>query len=72
MTTARNLKELHESDLFILTRAEVARIMRIDVRTLAHAIDAGDVPCIHLGKRVMIPREPLLRLLTDETKFGAA
>ncbi|MHA7248028.1 helix-turn-helix domain-containing protein [Arthrobacter tecti] len=55
---------MRESECAALTRAEVANLFGVDPRTITRAIEAGDIPSVRLGNRILIPREPLLALLT--------
>lgn len=41
--------------------AEVAALLTLDPRTVDHAIEDGTIPAVHVGRRVLIPRRPLLR-----------
>ena len=52
--------ELRSTDREVLNRAEVASLLAIDPRTLAHAIDDGTIPAVRIGQRVLIPRRPFL------------
>ncbi len=58
------LQWLKNSTAAALTRAQVAKLFEIDVRTVTRGIAEGTIPSIKIGRRVMIPREPLLVLLT--------
>lgn len=63
MDTINDIDDLRQSSVAVLTRTEVARLMRIDVRTVGYAIENGDLPSIKVGRRILIPRKPLLDLL---------
>lgn len=56
----RSWAELRTTDREALNRAEVARLLGVDARTLDHAIQDGTIPAIRLGRRVLIPRRPFL------------
>lgn len=49
-----------------ITKAEAARALGVDVRTVTRSIEDGSIPFVHIGRRVLIPRLPFLAL------FGAA
>lgn len=49
----------------VVTRAEAALVLRVDARTVSRAIEDGDLPAIHLGRRVVIPRQPLIDLIMN-------
>jgi len=38
-----------------------------DERTIRRACDAGQIPCVRIGKRILIPRVPFLALLGIST-----
>lgn len=46
-----------------ITRTEVAELLGIDPRTVTAGIDDGSIPSIRVGRRILIPRLPLLALL---------
>jgi len=58
-----NWQELWASDREVLNRAEVARLLGVDARTVSAAVGSGDLPGLHLGRRLLIPRRPLLEKL---------
>jgi|SRR5699024_62116 len=64
--TITSLAELAASSRATITRAEAARILEIDPRTLDRAIVEGTISAISIGRRVLILREPLVRLLHGE------
>ncbi len=70
-----NLEELRASRSAVVTVAEAASIFGIDVRTVTRAIQNGELPALRLGRRVLIPRLPLLACLgvaTDGDLAGPA
>ncbi|WOC12530.1 helix-turn-helix domain-containing protein [Gordonia sp. MP11Mi] len=58
------LSALRDSDAAALTRQEVADLFGIDARAVSSAVASGELPCIRIGRKVFIPREPLLAMLT--------
>jgi excisionase family DNA binding protein len=64
------IDEVRESDAAVLTVTQVTELLsdlegrQLDERTVRRACEDGQLPCIHVGRRVLIPREPLLALLT--------
>ncbi|GAA1769799.1 helix-turn-helix domain-containing protein [Agromyces humatus] len=65
------LKAAREDGHATLTRAEVARLLRIDPRTVNEGIREGTIPSVRVGRRVLIPREPLLEMFsTSQQKPG--
>lgn len=59
------LDELKASTRAAITIAAVAGLLDKDPRTISRAVAAGELPSIRLGRSVLIPREPLLALLTN-------
>ena len=43
--------------------AQAASVFGVDVRTVTRAIENGELPAVRLGRRVLIPRLPLLAAL---------
>lgn len=66
MTTSRTmtLSALRQSDVAALTRQEVADLFGIEARAVSAAVARGELPSVRIGRKVFIPREPLLALLT--------
>jgi excisionase family DNA binding protein len=58
-----DLDELRISRAAVVTVAQAASIFGVDVRTVARAIENGELPAVRLGRRVLIPRLPLLAVL---------
>lgn len=61
------LEEARRSPRATLTIREAAALLSVDPRTVSSAAAAGEIPCVRIGRRVLIPREPLLALLTAQT-----
>jgi excisionase family DNA binding protein len=57
------LADLRKSNKVALNLSEVALLLGIDARTVSASATAGELPCVRIGRRVLIPREPLLRML---------
>jgi excisionase family DNA binding protein len=49
----------------VFTVCEVAKILRIGKISAYQAIARGDVPCIRIGRRILIPRHALDQILTE-------
>jgi excisionase family DNA binding protein len=58
-----NLEDLRTSRSAVVTVAQAASVFGVDVRTVTRAIGNGELPAIRLGRRVLIPRLPLLAVL---------
>lgn len=61
-----DLETLAKSKKAALTRNEVAELFGCDPRTVSQGIKDGTIPAIQLGRRVVIPRELLLAMLTTQ------
>jgi excisionase family DNA binding protein len=57
------LDELRASRSAVVTVAQAAAVLGVDVRTVSRAIQNGELPALRLGRRVLIPRLPLLTVL---------
>lgn len=55
--------QLWASDREVLNRAEVAALLGVDSRTVTAAVETGSLPGVRLGRRLLIPRQPLLDVL---------
>lgn len=60
---AVNLDELRASRSAVVTLAQAATVLGVDVRTVSRAVQNGDLPAVRLGRRLLIPRLPLLARL---------
>lgn len=49
----------------VFTVCEVAKILRIGKISVYQAIARGDIPCIRIGRRILIPRHTLEQLLSN-------
>ena len=49
----------------VLTVCEVAKILRLGKISVYQAIEKGEIPCIRIGRRILIPRHALERLLEN-------
>jgi excisionase family DNA binding protein len=58
-----NLEDLRTSRSAVVTVAQAASVFGVDVRTVTRAIQNGELPALRLGRRVLIPRLPLLACL---------
>ena len=58
-----DLEELRISRAAVVTVAQAAAVFGVDVRTVARAIENGELPALRLGRRVLITRLPLLAAL---------
>jgi excisionase family DNA binding protein len=57
------LDELRASTSAVLTVADTAELLDVDPRTVLRGCDAGQLPSIKVGRRVLIVRERLLAML---------
>lgn len=67
-----NLDQLRAGDKAAVTVTDVARLLGVDERTVRRACEDGDLPSIRVGRRVLLPRLPLLALLGAEDTPGTA
>lgn len=50
-----------------LTVTQTAELLDVDVRTVSRACDEGQLPSLRVGRRLLVPRLPLLALLGAST-----
>ena len=55
-----NLDDLRISRSAVVTVSQAASVFGVDVRTVTRAIENGELQAVRLGRRVLIPRLPLL------------
>lgn len=71
------IEDLCSSTATVLTVAQVARLLtdmdgdQLDERTVRRACEDGQLPCVRVGRRLLIPRLPLLALLGADTQPAA-
>lgn len=58
-----NLDDVRRSRAAALTVAQTSQVLGVDPRTVTRACDDGQLPCVRVGRRLLIPRLPLLTLL---------
>lgn len=58
-----DLEWLRAATAAAITRRQTAQVLGVDERTVTRAIEAGEIPSLQVGRRVLVPRLPLLRLL---------
>ncbi|MCW2897782.1 MAG: hypothetical protein JWO67_47 [Streptosporangiaceae bacterium] len=58
-----NLDDARASRSAAFTVTQTAELLDVDTRTVSRACDEGQLPCLRIGRRLLIPRIPLLTLL---------
>lgn len=58
-----DLDALRASTSAVVSIANAARVLDLDERTVRRGCEAGDLPCVRVGRRLLIPRLPFLALL---------
>lgn len=58
-----NLADVRRSQLAALSVTQTSQVLGVDPRTVTRACDDGQLPCVRVGRRLLIPRLPLLALL---------
>lgn len=66
------LEELQASTAATITRTAAAEVLGVNPRTVGRGIEDGSIPAIRIGRRVVIPRLPFLRMLTGEGEAASA
>lgn len=52
----------------VMTVEEAAVMLRISRGSAYDAVRCGDIPSVRIGKRILVPRSKLLRLLDGESE----
>ena len=50
----------------VMTRTEAAELLHVDPRLISRGVSEGKIPHLRLGRRVLILREPFIRMLTGQ------
>jgi len=61
------LEDLRTTKDAAWTVTAVAGLLHLDERTVRRACEDGQLPCLHVGRRLLIPTEPLRALLCPNT-----
>jgi excisionase family DNA binding protein len=62
-----NLDDLRASTAAALTVTQVASLLNVDERTVRRACEDEQLPRLRIGRRLLIPTEPLRQLLAANT-----
>lgn len=54
---------METNDLLVLTPVEAAKLLRIGRGTAYEQIRCGAIPSIRMGRKILIPRAALLKML---------
>lgn len=60
------LEDVKQSKKAALTIHEVATVLGLNRRTVSSATKNGEIPCVRLGRRVLIPRDAFIALLENK------
>ena len=67
-----DLEELRACRSAVITIADAAAVLGVDARTVSRAVQSGELPALRVGRRLLIPRLPLLeRLGVIDSSSGA-
>lgn len=58
-----SIEDFMHSEGAVISRADAARLLGCDPRTVGRGIADGTIPSIKLGRRRLIPRKPFMKLL---------
>ncbi|WP_091241133.1 helix-turn-helix domain-containing protein [Klenkia soli] len=67
-----DLDDLVKSNAAVVTVAQAADLLGVDVRTVSRAMNNGDLPVLRVGRRLLIPRLPLMAHLGVGTAGSAS
>ena len=55
----------NQSDSLVLTPVETAKVLRIGRGTVYEQIRLGVIPSIRMGRKILVPRTALLKMLEE-------
>lgn len=58
----------NHSDSLVLTAVETARLLRIGRGTVYEQIRCGNIPSIRIGRRILVPKAALMKMLEGAKK----
>lgn len=61
----------NHSDSLVLTAVETARLLRIGRGTVYEQIRCGNIPSIKMGRRILIPKAALIKMLEGAKGDGS-
>ena len=61
----------NQSDLLVLTPVETARLLRISRGTAYEQIRLGVIPSIRCGRRILVPKAALIKMLEGAKGDGS-
>ena len=62
------MKDVDSDNKLVLTVGEAAQLLRLSRNTAYEAVSRGEIPSIRVGRRILIPRVALQRLLAVSTE----
>jgi len=62
---------METNDLLVLTPVEAAKLLRVGRGTVYEQIRCGLIPSIRMGRKILIPRAALLKMLENAGVHGA-
>ena len=62
--------QMNPSESLVLTVGEAARLLRLSKTTTYDQIRQGSIPSIRMGKRILVPRAALMRMLEETMGKG--
>jgi len=66
-----NKQKQQIDDLLVLTPMETAELLRIGRGTVYEQIRLGMIPSIHMGRKILVPRAALLKMLEGAKGDGS-
>ena len=61
----------NQSDSLVLTPIETARLLRISRGTVYEQIRLGVIPSIRMGRKILVPRAALMKMLEEAKGNGS-
>jgi excisionase family DNA binding protein len=57
--------QMNPNESLVLTVGEAAKLLRLSKTTTYDQIRQGSIPSIRMGKRILVPRAALMRMLEE-------
>jgi len=57
--------QMNPNESLVLTVGEAAKLLRLSKTTTYDQIRQGSIPSIRMGKRILVPRAALIRMLEE-------
>ena len=67
-TPPQNVETTHPELPDVLTVREAANVLRVGAHTIYEAVQQNQLPCVRMGRRILIPKIQILKLLDADAR----